>query len=90
MKLRPITREEYDRAFRVNRRGNNIELIMEFCNMNIECAEVEVPKGRNVQQVVSSLNASVKRCNMDSIKARSAGGKVYLINTNFTNFKEKK
>lgn len=87
MKLKPITREEYDRAIRVNRRGNNIELITEFCNMNIECAEVEIPKGRKIQQVVSSLNASVKRCNMNSIRARSAGGKIYLINTNF---KEKK
>lgn len=83
MKLVPITREEYDRIFRTNRRGSNIELIEEFCNMEIECAEVQIPEGRNAGQVVSSLNASIKRCNRNSIKARTVNGKVYLINTNF-------
>lgn len=87
MKLVPITREEYDNAVRVNRRGSNIEIIEEFCAMDIECAEIKFPETRNAGQLVSSLNASIKRCNRNSIKARTSRGKVYLINTNF---KEKK
>jgi len=83
MKLVPITRREYDNIFKTNRRESNIELIEEFCNMEIECAEVKIPEGRNAGQVACSLNASVKRCNRNSVKARSAGNKVYLINTNF-------
>lgn len=83
MNLVPVSRKEYDNMKKRNRRGENIELIEEFCNMNIEIAEVKFPKDRNANQLVSSFNASVKRCNRNSVRARSINGKVYLIDTNF-------
>ena len=70
--IRKIKKVNYSRT-------NNFEILEEFVESDMDCAEVKDFTQISAWSCASSLNASIKRFNIGGIKAISREGKCYLI-----------
>lgn len=61
------------------KKSANLELLEEFANSNMICAEVVDYHQCNATSCASSLNHSIKRYKMNGIEAHERKGKVFLI-----------
>lgn len=61
------------------KRSSNLELLEEFVNSGMDCVKVEDWTQSTANACAGSLNSSIKRYNLYSIRAISRGGEVYLI-----------
>lgn len=59
--------------------GRNIEIINEFIDGGDVCVKVEGWKHKSAGTCATSLNESIKRLHMSSVKAISRDGDVFLI-----------
>ena len=57
----------------------NLELLEEFANSDFDCVEVTDFTQKNATTCATSLNTSIKRYRMFSIKAIQRGDRVFLI-----------
>lgn len=70
--IRKIKKVNYSRT-------NNLEILGEFVESDMDCAEVKDFIHKSAMSCASALNASIKRFNIGGIKAISREGKCYLI-----------
>lgn len=61
------------------KKSANLELLEEFANSNMICAEVVDYHQRDARSCANSLNGSIKRYKMNNIEAHERKGKVFLI-----------
>lgn len=76
MKLIPYDKKDLCIGYRFT---SNLKILEDFANSGLECAKVEGFPQKNAGQSAASLNQSIKRYKMFTIRAISRKGEVFLI-----------
>lgn len=76
MKLTPMNRQDIGIGYRHTKL---FALLQEFANSEHDAVRVDNHHYKNMVSAVNTINKSVKRFNMNGIRAASKGGKLYLI-----------
>lgn len=63
------------------KKSDRLKLLEEFAESDMDCAEVVNFTHKHATSCASSLNESIKRYHMTSIRAIQSGDRVYLVKT---------
>lgn len=78
MRLVKCNRSEIGKIYTI-KKTERLMILEEFVNSEMDCAKLEGWTNHSASACAASMNQSIKRYNMSSIRACSRGNNVYLV-----------